>query len=162
MTAARSLPDRPSLESLRKQAKKLARDIAAMSQRASCIIWSSSRSVTEKACRSGPMGLYRPGFRRDLKGDMAPGRYIPSTLRLLASRDAWSARKADSGTGRTPAPGHDGALHALEFGGARCGSPVWRPAPRRATWPRRNSGGVGNGGPEGPYSLTKVGGGGGS
>src|SRR5439155_5201161 len=29
MTASRSLPDRPSLESLRKQAKKLARDIAA-------------------------------------------------------------------------------------------------------------------------------------
>ena len=29
MTAAKSLPDRPSLESLRKQAKKLARDIAA-------------------------------------------------------------------------------------------------------------------------------------
>src|SRR4026207_2048281 len=29
MTASKSLPDRPSLESLRKQAKKLARDIAA-------------------------------------------------------------------------------------------------------------------------------------
>ena len=29
MTASRPLPDRPSLESLRKQAKKLARDIAA-------------------------------------------------------------------------------------------------------------------------------------
>ena len=29
MTASQSLPDRPSLESLRKQAKKLARDIAA-------------------------------------------------------------------------------------------------------------------------------------
>ena len=28
MTASKSLPDRPSLESLRKQAKKLARDIA--------------------------------------------------------------------------------------------------------------------------------------
>ena len=29
MIASKSLPDRPSLESLRKQAKKLARDIAA-------------------------------------------------------------------------------------------------------------------------------------
>ena len=29
MTASKSLPDRPSLESLRKQAKNLARDIAA-------------------------------------------------------------------------------------------------------------------------------------
>lgn len=29
MTASKSLPDRPSLESLRKQAKRLARDVAA-------------------------------------------------------------------------------------------------------------------------------------
>jgi tRNA(Ser,Leu) C12 N-acetylase TAN1 len=29
MTASKSLPDRPSLESIRKQAKKLAREIAA-------------------------------------------------------------------------------------------------------------------------------------
>ena len=38
----------------------------------------------------------------------------------------------------------------------------WRRGPKRPVWPWRNRGGGGNGGPEGPYSLKKSGGGGGS
>ena len=38
--------------------------------------------------------------------------------------DAWRACEGHSGTGRTPGPGHDAALHAPEPGGARRGDPV--------------------------------------
>jgi hypothetical protein len=68
MTASRSLPDRPSLESLRKQAKKLARDIATGDAAAiararaqpmpdKSIIWLGTRVVT-----SGHSLLSRDGW----------------------------------------------------------------------------------------------------
>jgi hypothetical protein len=48
MTASKSLPARPSLESLRKQAKKLARDIAAGNAGAIARTAAHSRSGGEK------------------------------------------------------------------------------------------------------------------
>src|SRR5712692_4139110 len=42
------------------------------------------------------------------------GRSHPAAHVLFASGYAWRACEGDSGTGRTPGPGHDAALHALE------------------------------------------------
>ena len=48
----------------------------------------------------------------------------PAALVLFSPGDAWRASTGHSGTGRTPGPGHDAALHAPEPGGARRGDSV--------------------------------------
>ena len=48
----------------------------------------------------------------------------PAALVLFAPGDAWRAGEGHSGTGRTPGPGHDAALHAPEPGGARRGDSI--------------------------------------
>jgi len=51
------------------------------------------------------------------RANVKPG--IPAAHVLFAPGDAWGAGKSHSGTGRTPGPGHDAALHALEPSGPR-------------------------------------------
>ena len=82
-------------------------------------------------------GMMRRAARR---ANVKPGVHILRHHVLFASGDAWRAREGDPGTGRTPGPGHDAALHALESGGARCRDSVAR---NGNGIPWRNTGGGG-------------------
>lgn len=55
------------------------------------------------------------------RANVKPGIHILRHYVLFSSGDAWGASKSHSGTGRTPGPGHDATLHALEPRGDRCG-----------------------------------------
>jgi hypothetical protein len=91
---------------------------AASARTASALRWNGKAAHAEG--QSGARPTNRQTGEREA-GDSDPAAHV-----LFASGDAWSAGKGDSGTGRTPGPGHDSALHALESGGARCGDSVAR------------------------------------
>jgi hypothetical protein len=92
--------------------------------------------------RTGVGATHRQTGERGSR-DSHPGAHV-----LFAPGDAWRAGEGHPGTGRTPGPGHDTALHAPEPSGARRGDSVVGDGHRRG--PRGRGEIVEAAGTEGP------------
>jgi hypothetical protein len=88
------------------------------------------RAVSGRRRAADSAGDAVPGAASVAPSDAVSGRRAhPASHVLLARGDARGA-ESDSGAGRTPGTGHDSAVHAPEFGGARqCDSAA------RSGWP---------------------------